>query len=139
MKSTDFRRIALGLQDAVEAAHMGHPDFRVNGRIFATLSSDLRQGMVKLTPEQQSAFMTAHAVMFTPASGAWGRQGCTMVDLASADGEIVGEAMTMAWRNAAAPGAAKKPTRTTAKGRAGGTSGGTSPTRASQRAPRRRR
>jgi hypothetical protein len=139
MTSAHFRRIALGLQGAIESAHMGHPDFRVNGRIFATLTTDIGQGMVKLTPEQQALAFDAHAGMFRPANGAWGRQGCTMVDLASADAEIVGEAMTLAWRNAIALGAAKKRKRTVTTGRAGGTSVGTAPTRASRRVPPRRR
>jgi hypothetical protein len=98
-----FRRIALGLEGVEERAHMGHPDFRVGGRIFATLSADGRKGMVKLTPNQQAARLATAAGTFEPASGAWGRQGCTMVILASADEETVGEAMTDAWRQASAP------------------------------------
>ena len=94
--------MALALAGAVEGAHMGHPDFRVNGRIFATLSPDSRRGMVKLTPAQQADFLDGSGAMFEPASGAWGRQGSTMVVLAAADEETVGEAMTLAWRNAAA-------------------------------------
>jgi hypothetical protein len=108
MKSKDFRRIALGFQDAVEAAHMGHPDFRVGGRIFATLSPDERQGMVTLTPDEQSAVIRANPDVFTPASGAWGRQGSTMVQLSAADADMVGEAMTQAWQNAVKKNAAKK-------------------------------
>ena len=53
MKANDFRRIALGLEGAIESAHMGHPDFRANGRIFATLKTDMESGMVKLTPDEQ--------------------------------------------------------------------------------------
>lgn len=87
------------MQGAIESAHMGHPDFRANGKIFATLYPDGHTGMVKLTPEQQSEFMQAHRGAFVPASGAWGRQGCTSVVLRSADESTVGEAMTLAWRN----------------------------------------
>ena len=58
--------------------------------------------MVKLTPEQQQEFMTAHPSMFEPESGAWGRQGCTRVHLKASDVETVGEAMTLAWQNTAA-------------------------------------
>ena len=94
-----FRRIALGLTGAVESAHMGHPDFRANGKIFATLYPDGHNGMVKLTPEQQAEFIAGHRGMFTPASGAWGRQGCTTVALRSADEAVLGEAMTLAWQN----------------------------------------
>jgi hypothetical protein len=100
MTQDRFRQIALGLPGAVEGAHMGHPDFRTNGRIFATLSPDGDKGMVKLTPPQQQAFIDANGAVFTPASGAWGRQGCTMVVLARLDAEILGEAMTLAWQNA---------------------------------------
>src|SRR3712207_3970758 len=60
MTETQFRRIALALTGAVEGAHMGHPDFRASGRIFATLHGNGKTGMVKLTPEQQNHFVTAH-------------------------------------------------------------------------------
>ena len=98
MTPNQFRRIALGMSGASEGSHMAHPDFRVNGKIFATLSPDNKSGMVKLTPEQQEEFMRANPGMFVPASGAWGRQGCTMVALAAADEATVGEAMTLAWQ-----------------------------------------
>jgi YjbR protein len=94
-----FRRIALGMTDAVEGAHMGHPDFRVNGRIFATIHGDRKYGMVKLTPDQQERFVREHSEAFAPESGAWGRQGCTSVRLDTADEDTVGEAMTLAWQN----------------------------------------
>ena len=97
----DFRRIALALDGVVEGAHMGHPDFRAHGRIFATLHADLLHGMVNLTPEQQARFMEDHPG-FTPESGAWGRQGCTRVTLAVVDEETLGEALTLAWQNAEA-------------------------------------
>lgn len=103
MRANDFRRIALAMQDAVEGQHMAHPDFRAGGRIFATLHPDGKQGMVKLSPEQQQLFMRDHPAMFTPASGAWGRQGCTMVKLSAADEETIGEAMTLAWQAAVTP------------------------------------
>jgi len=98
MKPTDFRKIALRMQDAVEGQHMAHPDFRVNGRIFATLHPDGKQGMVKVTPDEQADFVREHPTVFTPASGAWGRQGCTMVQLRAVDEETLGEAMTRAWQ-----------------------------------------
>lgn len=99
LNAADFRRIALGMKDAIESAHMGHPDFRVNGRIFATLHHDRKWGMVKLTPDQQEAFMQENPDAFKPESGAWGRQGCTAVRLDSIDEDLLGEAMTLAWRN----------------------------------------
>jgi hypothetical protein len=98
----DFRRMALALTGAVEGEHMDHPDFRAHGRIFATLHPDGARGMVKLTPEQQAEFIRADPETFEPASGAWGRQGCTMVRLASVDEETLGEAMTLAWQNSEA-------------------------------------
>jgi hypothetical protein len=101
MKPDDFRRIALGLEGAQEGAHMGHPDFRVNNRIFATLHPDQQFGMVKLTPDQQQTFMQADPGTFAPESGAWGRAGCTSVRLASVSGETLGETMTLAWQNIA--------------------------------------
>lgn len=102
MNATTFRRIALGMDDAVEGAHMGHPDFRVHGRIFATLHADNAHGMVKLTPDQQQRFVRDHADAFEPENGAWGRQGCTRVLLSAVDEETLGEAMTLAWQSSAA-------------------------------------
>lgn len=97
-----FRALALALPGTTEGAHMDHPDFRTNGRIFATLHPDGLRGMVKLTPEQQCVRCKAVATFFTPASGAWGRQGCTIVDLAAADRTMVTAALTDAWQNAQA-------------------------------------
>jgi len=86
--------------DAVEGSHMAHPDFRVGGRIFATLQPDGKRGMVKLTPDQQHEVIASSPSTFEPASGAWGRQGCTMVRLDAIDESTLGEAMTLAWQNA---------------------------------------
>ena len=102
MTAAGFRRLALALQDAVEGAHMGHPDFRVNGRIFATLHAGDVHGMVKLTPEQQQTFIDDHPQAFAPESGAWGRAGCTRVRLKSVDEDTLGEALTLAWQATAA-------------------------------------
>jgi hypothetical protein len=99
--ANQFRRIALGMNGAVEGSHMAHPDFRANGKIFASLYPDNKSGMVKLTPQQQQEFMRANPETFTPASGAWGRQGCTTVKLATAEEATVGEAMTLAWQETA--------------------------------------
>ena len=99
MTENGFRKIALSMQGAIESAHMGHPDFRANGKIFATLHDDKKSGMVKLTPEQQQDFLGEHPEMFVPENGAWGRSGCTRVILNKADEEAVGEAMTLAWQN----------------------------------------
>ncbi|MEO6214084.1 MAG: MmcQ/YjbR family DNA-binding protein [Vicinamibacterales bacterium] len=107
----DFRRLALGMQEVAEGAHMGHPDFRVRGRIFATLHADLLWGMVKLSPDQQQEFMARQAGGFVPESGAWGRQGCTAVRLDATDEETLGEALTLAWQHGAREDQAKGRTR----------------------------
>ena len=94
-----FRKLALALPETGESAHMGHPDFRVHGRIFATLHPDGKSGGVKLTPEQQPHFVRQYPGVFLPAAGAWGLQGFTMILLAAADEETVGEALTLARQN----------------------------------------
>ncbi len=101
MTPDEFRRLALKMNDATEGAHMGHPDFRANGKIFATLYPDGVSGMVKLTPDQQQDFLRADSGAFVPASGAWGRQGCTTVRLDSIAEDLLGNAMTLAWQNTA--------------------------------------
>jgi len=80
---------------------MGHPDFRVAGKIFATLGPDEDWGMVKLTAEQQASFIAGEQAAFTPASGAWGRRGCTIIQLRKAKGSSVEPALIAAWRNTA--------------------------------------
>ncbi len=99
MDSTTFRAMALGLEDAEEQSHMGHPDFRAGGRVFASLRSDGLHGMVKLTPEQQVQIVESAPDSFAPEAGAWGRQGYTRVELSAVGEEALGEAMTLAWRN----------------------------------------
>ena len=111
MTARDFRRMALALNDAIESAHMGHPDFRVNGRIFATLHAGDVHAMVKLTPEQQQTFLDGHPSIFAPESGAWGRAGCTRVTLKAATADVVGEALTLAWQNTVAPKRPSKPSK----------------------------
>lgn len=97
-----FRRMALGLPDVAEEAHMGHPDFRVHGKIFATLGyPDGLWGMVKLTPEQQEAFVESHPAVFVPVKGGWGLRGATNVSLRAASRRTLGPALETAWRNAA--------------------------------------
>ncbi len=99
MTAREFRAFALSLPRASEAAHMGHPDFRVAGRIFATLGYPRSGwGMVKLTPEQQELFVQAEPAGFAPVKGAWGRAGATHVRLRAAKGAAVREALTIAWR-----------------------------------------
>ncbi len=105
----DFRRIVLGLEGAVESSHMGHPDFRANGRIFATLQHDPTWGALMLTPEQQKRLLSDYPESFKPAAGAWGLAGSTLVHLPSVDEEVLGEVLTLAWQNSAK----KKPKATT--------------------------
>jgi hypothetical protein len=99
---SSFRRLALALPAVVEASHMGHPDFRVGKRIFATLGyPDEAWGMVKLTPEQQGMLVAAEPEIFRPVPGGWGRKGSTNVKLAAADARTLKSALTMAWSNVA--------------------------------------
>jgi hypothetical protein len=108
MTADEFRSLALALPEASESAHMGHPDFRVRGKIFATLWPDDVSGMVKLTPEQQRRFVQAQRDVFTPVKGAWGRRGATRVHLPSATNDTVGPALAAAWRNIAPKGLAEE-------------------------------
>jgi hypothetical protein len=97
-----FRRMALSLPEVTEEAHMGHPDFRVRGKIFATLCApDEEWGMVKLTPEQQDAFVDSAPTVFTPVKGGWGRRGATNVRLVAVTARTLRPALTTAWSNAA--------------------------------------
>ena len=102
MSSSRFRRIALSLPGAVEAAHHGHADFRAGKRIFATLGyPDDSWGMVKLTPEQQSMLVDAEPEIFRPVPGGWGKQGNTNVRLVKAGQTTLRSALTLAWTNIA--------------------------------------
>jgi hypothetical protein len=104
-----FRSLALSLPEAFESAHMGHPDFRVKGKIFATLAHpDENLGMVKLTPEQQGLFVQAEADVFFPVKGGWGRRGATYVHLALATHADLRPALVAAWRNVAPKRLAKE-------------------------------
>ncbi len=95
-----FRTIACSLPGAVESAHMGHPDFRVGGRIFATLSGQERgRGVLKLTVEQQAAFVAELPEVFEPVHGGWGRTGMTYVVLDRADDETMRGGLVTAHRN----------------------------------------
>src|SRR5438874_78069 len=101
MTPAAFRRLALNLPASIESAHMNHPDFRVGGKIFATLGPDESWGMVKLTPQQQAEFIRAHPKAFEPINGAWGRRGCTKVILKAATKTTLTPALIAAWRNTA--------------------------------------
>jgi len=102
MTADQFRRLALSLPEATESAHMGHPDFRVKGKIFATLDyPEPGWGMVKLTPEQQAELVQAEPDVFEPCAGAWGARGCTSVRLRAVKNDTLRRALIAAWRNTA--------------------------------------
>ena len=98
MKVADFRRIALSFEGAEEGSHMGAADFRVGGRIFATLASAKEgYGNLKLTPEQQSEFVAELPEVFLPVHGGWGRSGMTHIRLAKASEDVLTGALRAAW------------------------------------------
>ncbi len=102
MTANDFRRLALSFPKTEERAHMHHPDFRVVGKIFATLGyPEDGWAMVKLTPLEQEMFVKAQPAVFNPCTGAWGRRGCTNVRLKSARRPTMRRALEAAWRLAA--------------------------------------
>jgi hypothetical protein len=102
MTPNEFRELALSFPEAFESAHMRHPDFRVGGKIFATLGyPDEHSAMVKLSVDDQKEFVRTAAGVFTTVKGAWGRQGATNINLPAATIDIVREALTAAWRNTA--------------------------------------
>jgi hypothetical protein len=102
MTIDEFRKMALGIPTAIERSHMNHPDFRIAEKIFASLGvPDENWGMVKLTPEQQRAFMEKAPGVFKPCTGAWGRQGATNVYLAAAKASVVRAALDAAAKNVA--------------------------------------
>jgi hypothetical protein len=95
----DFRRICLGLEGVEESAHMGAPDFRVGGRIFATLASQKQgYGNLMLTPEQQADFVRELPDVFLPIAGGWGRMGMTHIRLSKANEDILTGALRTAWK-----------------------------------------
>ena len=99
MTADDFRRIALSLEGAEEGSHMGAADFRVGGRIFATLAS-VRQGYgnLMLNCEQQAAFVEELPDVFLPIAGGWGRMGMTHIRLAEASEDVLEGALRTAWK-----------------------------------------
>jgi hypothetical protein len=97
MIADEFRLLALATPGAVEGAHQRHPDFRIGGKIFATLGyPDARWAMVKLTPDEQALLIANEPAIFSPANGAWGRSGSTLILLERADQTTVRSALAMA-------------------------------------------
>lgn len=101
MTADEFRSLALSLPEASEGAHMRHPDFRVDGKIFATLGPEEEWGMVKLSPDQQASYIRVEPEVFEPFNGTWGRQGATKVHLDQAQESSVLGALIAAWKNTA--------------------------------------
>ncbi len=101
MTESRFRALALELPEALESAHMGHADFRVRNKIFASLLPERGCGMVKLSPDQQRELILCEPDMFDPVPGGWGRRGATLVLLRAAKTPQVRAALAMAWRNVA--------------------------------------
>jgi hypothetical protein len=114
MKASDFRRIALSLDGAEEGSHMGSADFRVGGRIFATLAAQKQgYGNLLLTPEQQADFVRELPEVFLPVPGGWGKMGATHVRLAEVDEDVLTGALRTAWKlRIEKTGSAKKKGRT---------------------------
>ena len=104
MTAHEFRTLALALPAALEGEHMNHPDFRVRGKIFASLGPHEAWGMVKLTPKQQREFVRDEPKVFQPFNGAWGARGCTKVHLVAAKKQTARRALVAAWRNTAPKG-----------------------------------
>jgi hypothetical protein len=102
MTPTEFRELALSFPETVESAHMHHPDFRVGGRIFATLGyPDEYSAMVKLSVDEQKEFVRRSPGVFKAVKGAWGRQGATNIHMPAARIRVVRDALSAAWRNTA--------------------------------------
>jgi len=102
MTAADFRRIALSLPEAGEGSHFGNADFRVGGKIFATLALEKEgYGVLLLTPEQQAGMVEDDPKVFSPVPGGWGRKGSTRVFLARVPSDILEAALRTAWRRKA--------------------------------------
>lgn len=102
MTPAEFRRLALSLPGVEESSHMGHPDFRVGKKIFATLGyPDAKSATVMIAPQEQDILVRQHSRAFTPAAGAWGRAGSTSVKLSAASRRAVALALESAWHRRA--------------------------------------
>lgn len=118
MTVEDFRRIALSFEGAEESSHMGQPDFRVGGRIFATLASAKEgYGNLKLTLEQQAMFVEELPRVFIPIAGGWGRMGMTHIRLSAASEDVLTGALHTAWKLRVERNAKSKTKKTSAKSR----------------------
>jgi hypothetical protein len=117
MTPATFRKLALALPQTTESKHVGHPDFRVRKKIFATLAyPSAAWGMVKLTPAQQRRVVGAHPDVFMPVKGRWGLKGATNVRLRTATAAVLQPALESAWQNAAPPPLAAAAAQRSARG-----------------------
>ena len=115
MTAADFRRIALSLEGAEEGSHMGSPDFRVGGRIFATLGSQAQgYGNLMINLEMQAEFIAGAPEVFLPIAGGWGKMGMTHIRLPATNEDMLTGALRAAWKlriqKNAKPAAARKKT-----------------------------
>ncbi len=101
MTEDEYRAIALSLPEATEGAHMGHADFRVRSKIFATLWADGVTAVLKLTPDQQALLLETGGEVYSPAKGAWGARGMTQVRLDKANADMLQGPLWWAWENTA--------------------------------------
>jgi len=102
MPRDDFRKLALSFPEAIQSVHMRHPDFRVGGKIFATLGYPNKDSaVVKLSRDEQTKLDQINPEVVKPVKGAWGRRGSTNIHLPAARMDLVHEALTAAWRNTA--------------------------------------
>jgi hypothetical protein len=108
VNAAEFRELALEMPEASEGAHMGHPDFRVGGKVFASLGPQEDWGMVRVSLERQAELVAAHPKAYQACAGSWGRQGCTKVTLASARVPTVRKALIESWRRTAPPALVKR-------------------------------
>ena len=109
VKATDFRRLALSLPEVVEGSHFGQPDFRVGGKIFATLALESKgYGVLLLTPEQQAGMVQDEPEICSPVPGGWGRKGATRIHLAKIAPDILEGALRTAWARRAPKGLLSK-------------------------------
>jgi hypothetical protein len=101
VNAAEFRELALEMPEASEGAHMGHPDFRVSGKVFASLGPKEDWAMVRVSLERQAELVAKQPKAFQPCGGSWGRQGCTKVTLAAARIPVVRWALIESWRRTA--------------------------------------
>ncbi len=114
MRVSDFRRLALSLPEAVEGSHFGNADFRVGGKIFATLSlAKQGYGVLLLTPEQQAGMVEDEPEIFSAVPNGWGRNGATRVALAKVSPDILKAALQTAWQRRAPKNTTKTPSQIT--------------------------